>query len=271
MRISLVRSSFPLHKEMVWCGLHKHFPSNKIGLTSGKFQTAAMEPSRMVLMFVSGGTIVLSWLATLAIPFLNLFLCSYSGLEWYMKFLLNVSPAVSTTSTFLIISATSILAACNRWIDTQRSSTYCNSRSIVSVLLMAKLAFLFSGFTWASASQLLFNLLDQDWNIYIFLIARISLATDMLLLTLIGATLRVISIWSGQQHNGQDEQLRRRWKRLMIVFTLTLVASWILVSGLQVNLFSSRIILTINRLDLGLYQSHTTSTSTTSWMIDPFI
>ena len=141
----------------------------------------------------------------------------------------------------------------------------------MSVLLMAKLAFLFSGFTWASASQLLFNLLDQDWNIYIFLIARISLATDMLLLTLIGATLRVISIWSGQQHNGQDEQLRRRWKRLMIVFTLTLVASWILVSGLQVNLFSSRIILTLNRLDLGLYQSHTTSTSTTSWMIDPFI
>ena len=141
----------------------------------------------------------------------------------------------------------------------------------MSVLLMAKLAFLFSGFTWASASQLLFNLLDQDWNIYIFLIARISLATGMLLLALIGATLRVISIWSGQQHNGQDEQLRRRWKRLMIVFTLTLVASWILVSGLQVNLFSSRIILTINRLDLGLYQSHTTSTSTTSWMIDPFI
>ena len=141
----------------------------------------------------------------------------------------------------------------------------------MSVLLMAKLAFLFSGFTWASASQLLFNLLDQDWNIYIFLIARISLATGMLLLTLIGATLRVISIWSGQQHNGQDEQLRRRWKRLMIVFTLTLVASWILVSGLQVNLFSSRIILTLNRLDLGLYQSHTTSTSTTSWMIDPFI
>ena len=142
----------------------------------------------------------------------------------------------------------------------------------MSVLLMAKLAFLFSGFTWASASQLLFNLLDQDWNIYIFLIARISLATGMLLLALIGATLRVISIWSGQQHNGQDEQLRRRWKRLMIVFTLTLVASWILVSGLQVlNLFSSRIILTINRWDLGLYQSHTTSTSTTSWMIDPFI
>lgn len=141
----------------------------------------------------------------------------------------------------------------------------------MSVLLMAKLAFLFSGFTWASASQLLFNLLDQDWNIYIFLIARISLATGMLLLALIGATLRVISIWSGQQHNGQDEQLRRRWKRLMIVFTLTLVASWILVSGLQVNLFSSRIILTLNRLDLGLYQSHTTSTSTTSWMIDPFI
>ena len=141
----------------------------------------------------------------------------------------------------------------------------------MSVLLMAMLAFLFSGFTWASASQLLFNLLDQDWNIYIFLIARISLATGMLLLALIGATLRVISIWSGQQHNGQDEQLRRRWKRLMIVFTLTLVASWILVSGLQVNLFSSRIILTINRLDLGLYQSHTTSTSTTSWMIDPFI
>ena len=141
----------------------------------------------------------------------------------------------------------------------------------MSVLLMAKLAFLFSGFTWASASQLLFNLLDQDWNIYIFLIARISLATGMLLLALIGATLRVISIWSGQQHNGQDEQLRRRWKRLMIVFTLTLVASWILVSGLQVNLFSSRIILTLNRLDLGLYQSHTTSTSTTSWMTDPFI
>ena len=141
----------------------------------------------------------------------------------------------------------------------------------MSVLLMAMLAFLFSGFTWASASQLLFNLLDQDWNIYIFLIARISLAAGMLLLTLIGATLRVISIWSGQQHNGQDEQLRRRWKRLMIVFTLTLVASWILVSGLQANLFSSRIILTINRLDLGLYQSHTTSTSTTSWMTDPFI
>ena len=86
------------------------------GLTSGKFQTAAMEPSRAILMLVSGGTIVLSWLATLAIPFLNLFCITtcYSGLEWYMKFLLNVSPAVSTTSTFLIISATSILAVCNR-------------------------------------------------------------------------------------------------------------------------------------------------------------
>ena len=77
----------------------------------------------MILMFVSQGMIVFYWLTTLAIPFSSLFLCSscwdYHYGTWFTKFLFNVIPAISSTSTFLIISATSLLAVCNRLFNQQ--------------------------------------------------------------------------------------------------------------------------------------------------------
>ena len=75
-----------------------------------------MERSRMILMVVSGGIIVLSWLATLALPLISL-LKYYSHDEWYMKIGIIATPVLSATSTFLIICSTSILAAYNRFIN----------------------------------------------------------------------------------------------------------------------------------------------------------
>ena len=93
-----------------------------------------MQPSRMILMVVSGGIIVLSWLNTLAIPLISIFIIGNQA-SWYVRFLVNVTPAASATSTFLIISATSILAACNRWFSIHPSSNIqTTSRNSVSVL-----------------------------------------------------------------------------------------------------------------------------------------
>ena len=82
-----------------------------------------MELSWLILTFVSQGMIVFYWLTTLAIPFSSLFLCSscwdYHYGTWFTKFLYNVIPAISSTSTFLIISATSLLAMCNRLFNQQ--------------------------------------------------------------------------------------------------------------------------------------------------------
>ena len=82
-----------------------------------------MELSWLILTFVSQGMIVFYWLTTLAIPFSSLFLCSscwdYHYGTWFTKFLYNVIPAISSTSTFLIISATSLLAVCNRLFNQQ--------------------------------------------------------------------------------------------------------------------------------------------------------
>ena len=72
-------------------------------------------------MLVIGGMIVLSWLNTLAIPLLSIFIIDAYG-TWWIRFLVNVTPAASATSTFLIISATSILAAYNRCFSIQPTS-----------------------------------------------------------------------------------------------------------------------------------------------------
>jgi len=180
-------------------------------------------------MVVSGGIIVLSWLATLALPLISL-LKYYSHDEWYMKILIIATPVLSATSTFLIICSTSILAAYNR--------------NIVTVLLMTKLALLYSGFSWASSVDLLHRLnWDLDLNLEIFTIASVSQGAGMLVLAIIGASFRVFSIWTGQdrpnpqqenaaQHQDQQQQKKRRWIR---IFALTLVACWILLSGLQVG------------------------------------
>ena len=72
----------------------------------------------MILMVVSGGIIVLSWLATLALPLISiLHFHYYVHDEWYMKILFIATPVLSATSTFLIICSTSILAAYNRFIN----------------------------------------------------------------------------------------------------------------------------------------------------------
>lgn len=85
-----------------------------------------MELSWLILTFVSQGMIVFYWLTTLAIPFSSLFLCSSCwghdheyDWPWFKRFLYNVIPAISSTSIFLIISATSLLAMCNRLFNQQ--------------------------------------------------------------------------------------------------------------------------------------------------------
>ena len=221
-------------------------------------EIAAMEPSRMILMLVSGGIIFCAWLATLAIPLTSLFIINYHNGDnddkWYMKILINVAPAASATSVFLIICSTSILAICNR-VSFMRlvfslqlfPYFFWAIRSIVTVLLMTKLALLFSGFSWASASLLL-HYLKWDLDPEIFTLASISQGAGMLILAIIGTSLRVISICSGQdwpnqqQHNSQHQQLpaqehpeKRRWVKVIRIFTLTLIACWILLSGLQVK------------------------------------
>ena len=123
----------------------------------------------------------------------------------------------------------------------------------MTVLLMTKLALLYSGFSWASAS-LLWHYLLPDFEESIFTIASICQAAGMLILAIIGVALRVFSIWSGedrpnqhQQHIAQDqniqaqpqqqEQQKERWTKVIRIFTLTLISCWILLSGLQVGFF----------------------------------
>ena len=210
-----------------------------------------MEQSWMILTFVSQGMIVFYWLTTLAIPFSSLFLCSSCwghdheyDWPWFKRFLYNVIPAISSTSIFLIISATSLLAVCNRWFES--TSIFFKSikfwtRSIVSLLLMTKLALLYAGFSWTSyqAFQVLNHLFGVEWTWTPFLIAQRSLSPLMLLLTAIGAIWTLTQIMKGKdQHESvrQEEQhQRRRWKTLLVIFTLVLIASWILLSGLQVS------------------------------------
>ena len=210
-----------------------------------------MEQSWMILTFVSQGMIVFYWLTTLAIPFSSLFLCSSCwghdheyDWPWFKRFLYNVIPAISSTSIFLIISATSLLAVCNRWFES--TSIFFKSikfwtRSIVSLVLMTKLALLYAGFSWTSyqAFQVLNHLFGVEWTWTPFLIAQRSLSPLMLLLTAIGAIWTLTQIMKGKdQHESvrQEEQhQRRRWKTLLVIFTLVLIASWILLSGLQVS------------------------------------
>ena len=126
-------------------------------------------------------------------------------------------------------------------------------RSIVTVLLMTKLALLYSGFSWASAS-LLWHYLLPDFEEGIFTIVSISQGAGMLILAIIGVALRVFSIWSGQDRPNQQqqqipqnqniqaqpqpmEQEKQRWTKVIRIFTFTLIACWILVSGLQVDSF----------------------------------
>ena len=114
---------------------------------------------------------------------------------------------------------------------------------------MTKLALLYSGFSWASAwdLHLILVALNLDWDLEIFTIASVSQGAGMLVLAIIGASFRVFSIWTGldrpnpQQDNAaqhqdqqQQKQKKRRWIR---IFALTLIACWILLSGLQVDFF----------------------------------
>ena len=115
----------------------------------------------------------------------------------------------------------------------------------MTVLLMTKLALLYSGFSWASASLLL-HYLTPDFDPWIFTIASISQAAGMLILAIVGVALRVFSIWSGQdqqqqhivQHQhlpAQLQQQKRRWIKVIFIFTLTLIACWVVLSGLKVE------------------------------------
>ena len=117
----------------------------------------------------------------------------------------------------------------------------------MTVLLMTKLALLYSGFSWASASLLLHYLLP-DFDPWIFTIASISQAAGMLILAIAGVVLRVFSIWSGQdqqqqhivQHQhlpAQLQQQKRRWIKVIFISTLTLIACWVVLSGLKVESF----------------------------------
>ena len=106
---------------------------------------------------------------------------------------------------------------------------------------MTKLALLYAGFSWASyqAFQVLNHLFEVEWTMTPFLIAQRSLSPLMLLLTVIGAIWTLTPIMTGKdQHDSaqQEEQRQRtRWKTLLVIFTLVLIASWILLSGLQVS------------------------------------
>ena len=117
----------------------------------------------------------------------------------------------------------------------------------MTVLLMTKLALLYSGFSWASASLLL-HYLTPDFDPWIFTIASISQAAGMLILAIVGVVLRVFSIWSGQdqqlQHIVQHQHLpaqlqhqKSRWIKVICIFTLTLIACWVVLSGLKVESF----------------------------------
>ena len=117
---------------------------------------------------------------------------------------------------------------------------------------MTKLALLYAGFSWTSyqAFQVLNHLFGVEWTMTPFLIAQRSLSPLMLLLTVIGAIWTLTPIMTGKdQHDSaqQEEQhQRRRWKTLLTVFTLVLIASWILLSGLQVSFKCKAIPLLLN-------------------------
>ena len=111
----------------------------------------------------------------------------------------------------------------------------------MSLVLMTKLALLYAGFSWTSyqAFQVLNHLFGVEWTWTPFLIAQRSLSPLMLLLTVIGAIWTLTQIMKGKdQHESarQEEQHQRwRWKTLLVIFTFVLIASWILLSGLQVS------------------------------------
>ena len=113
----------------------------------------------------------------------------------------------------------------------------------MSLVLMTKLALLYAGFSWTSyqAFLVLYHLfgVDWTWNGHGMDMAQRSLSPLMLLLTVIGAIWTLTQIMKGKDRHEsarQEEQhQRRRWKTLLTVFTLVLIASWILLSGLQVS------------------------------------
>ena len=120
----------------------------------------------------------------------------------------------------------------------------------MAVLLMTKLALLYSGFSWASATDLLHALnLDLDYLqiLEISTIASVSQGAGMLVLAIIGVSLRVFSIWSGQdrpnpqQDNAAMQQQKQKKRCWICIFAFTLIACWILLSGLQVNFFSESV------------------------------
>ena len=114
---------------------------------------------------------------------------------------------------------------------------------------MTKLALLYAGFSWTSyqAFQVLNHLFGVEWTWTPFLIAQRSLSPLMLLLTVIGAiwTLTPIMMEKDQHDSAQQEEQhqRRQWKRMTIIFTFVLIASWILLLGLQVSFKCKKIFL----------------------------
>ena len=111
----------------------------------------------------------------------------------------------------------------------------------MSLVLMTKLALLYAGFSWASyqAYQVLFHFIPPvEWTYGFFLQAQRAISPLMFLLSVIGAIWTLTQIMKGKdQHDSaqQEEQHQRtRWKTLLVIFTLVLIASWILLSGLQV-------------------------------------
>ena len=119
----------------------------------------------------------------------------------------------------------------------------------MSLVLMTKLALLYAGFSWTSyqAFLVLYNLFGVESTWTPFLMAQRSLSPLMLLLTVIGAIWTLTQIMKGKdQHDSaqQEEQRQRtRWKTLLIIFALVLIASWILLSGLQVSFKCKKIFL----------------------------
>ena len=114
---------------------------------------------------------------------------------------------------------------------------------------MTKLALLYAGFSWASyqAFLVLYHLFEVEWTWTSFLIAQRSLSLLMLLLTVIGTiwTLTPIMMEKDQHDSAQQEEQhqRRQWKRMIIIFTFVLIASWILLLGLQVSFKCKKIFL----------------------------
>ena len=112
----------------------------------------------------------------------------------------------------------------------------------MSLVLITKLALLYAGFSWASyqAYQVLYHFKPSvEWSYGFFLQAQRAISPLMFLLSVIGAIWTLTQIMKGKDQHGsaqQEEQHQRtRWKTLLVIFTLVLIASWILLSGLQVS------------------------------------